>query len=67
MIRKKIGKKIEVSPAMRKALEAEFGKTRQTITNALIYKTYSPVALKIRERALEMGAPKVDRYIWLEE
>lgn len=67
MKRKKIGKKLDAPKEICRTLESEFGVTRQTVTNALAYRTYSPSAEKIRARAVELGAELVDRYIWVED
>lgn len=67
MKRKKIGKKLDAPKEVRQILESEFLLTRQTVANALAYRTYSPNAERIRARALELGAARVDRYIWSEE
>lgn len=67
MKRKKIGKKIDAPKEVCRALESEFGVTRQTVTNALTYRTYSSSAERIRARAIELGAEIVNRYIWVKD
>lgn len=67
MKRKKIGKKLDAPKEICRTLESEFGVTRQTVTNALAYRTYSSSAERIRARAVELGAQIVDRYIWVED
>lgn len=64
MIRKKIGEQLDVPIATRRVIEDEFKVTRQTVQNALKYRTYSEQAEKIRRRAIELGAVTTDRYVW---
>ena len=67
MIRKKIGKQLDVPIATRRVIEGEFKVTRQTVQSALKYRTYSEQAEKIRRRAIELGAVTTDRYVWVNE
>lgn len=67
MIRKEIGKKIEVSPDMARQLAVEFDVSHQSVRNALTFRAFSTRAMDIRERALQLGGEVVDRYIWVDD
>jgi len=67
MIRKKIGEQLDAPVAIYRTIQEEFGVTRQTVKNAFTFRSYSELAQKIRDRAIELGALVVDHYIWVKD